>query len=300
MVFKAAPARNRWEGLAVCTWIVLIDILFVVWIWVRPVDWIQFVLIVLVLLSIPLFVHLAYRTWSLFTLEYWVDRNAVTVAWAGMRQVIPLHQIRQIVENGAQDLSRPGWRHWPAHHMRVGRTLGMLNLTLLATRPLPDCLLLDSGDAVYAISPADPDQFLDILQERFQLGPAIRVRAERQRVSPVLRLWEKLAIHDAVGISLLLGGVGGALVLFGVLMIRFPGLPADLVMRYNADGLPELIRDKSALFLLPAIGLMTWLVNGLWGLWLTARDQPLGAYMLWGGAIAVQLFALLALIDLMP
>lgn len=299
MVFKAVSSRQKWEGLLVCIWIVLIDILLLIWMMQRPVDAIKFGLAVLIFLSLPLLAHLVYRTWSIFTLEYWVDRNALTITWAGIRQIVPLHTIKRIIDGQVQDLSRPRIGHWPASQMRVGRTMGLLNLRLLATQPLSECLLIDTGDAIFAISPQWKEDFLHIVQERFELGPSMHVRPAKHYVGVVPRLWVTVSKQDAIGKLLVVAGVIGVFVLFGLLMIRFPNLPSDLVMRYNADGSPEVIRNKSTLFLLPMIGLMAWLVNGLWGGWMAARKQPIGAYLLWGGTVVVQIFALLALVGLM-
>lgn len=300
MVFKAESTGLRWEGLIVCAWIILIDIMCVIWIWQRPVDWLKFSLLTLLMLSIPLFFYIAYRTWSLFSLEYWVDRNAVTVAWAGQHQIIPLHAIQRVIEGGETEIERAKWWHWPALDMRTAHTADLRNPIMLATRPLSECLLLDLGTTVFAISPRNVKTFLQIMQERYQLGPAIQARIERRNVAPVTRLWAKIIGRDKAGLTLLLGGVLGILVLFGALMIRFPSLPGDLVVRFQADGQPELIRDKASLFLLPAIGFMAWLVNGFLGAWMAVHDQPIGAYLLWGGTIVVQIFALLALLALMP
>ena len=38
MAFKPVPSPMRWEGLTACLWIVLIDLLFVVWAIRRPAD----------------------------------------------------------------------------------------------------------------------------------------------------------------------------------------------------------------------------------------------------------------------
>ena len=65
-----------------------------------------------------------------------------------------------------------------------------------------------------------------------------------------------------------------------------------------AQGLPEEIREKTALFRLLVIGLLAWGVNAAGGLWLAHQRHRIGAHMLWGGAIVVQGFLLLALISL--
>jgi hypothetical protein len=51
--------------------------------------------------------------------------------------------------------------------------------------------------------------------------------------------------------------------------------------------------------LLPLIGLMAWGFNLVTGIWLYQRVQQGAAYLLWGGAVVVQLVAGLALFNLM-
>lgn len=274
----------------------MIDLLLLIWLVRRPVDWIQFALLAALLLSLPLLVHLVYRTWSAFSLEYWVDRNAITIYWAGIRQIVPLTSIERMIQGQVQDLGKAGWHHWPAPHMRPGRTLGLLNLTLYATRPLTDCLLVDTGDRVFAISPQRQDEFLEMVQDRFRLGPARNLEVEQIRPF----WWRNLIQVDLPGGILLLAGMVGTLVLFGLVMTRFPDLPGNLAFSYHSDGSPNVVREKSALFLLPIIGLLSWLVNGVWGAWMSTRDQQTGAYLLWGGSIAVQVVTFLALNYLLP
>jgi hypothetical protein len=109
---------------------------------------------------------------------------------------------------------------------------------------------------------------------------------------------ERFLPADQLGQWLLLGGLLGVLILFGVVMISFPNLPEVLTVRYNSAGLPEEIREKGALYRLPLIGLLAWGINGAAGLFLMARRQPMAAYMLWSGAMVVQVFSLLALVSL--
>lgn len=296
MVFNPVYCRTRWEGVAVTAWLVLIDMLLLIWMWRRPIDWMKFLLIVLIVLSVPLILHLAYRTWAAFTLDYWVDRNAITVRWANSSQVIPLDNIRRVIGSGVESLGGNSLLEWPAPYLGgSGRALGLVNITMLATRPLSECLLLETGDAVYALSPADEEGFLTAIQVRHKLGPVGDVRAVAVRSS----LWDRTAGADPTGALLFTGGLVGVLTLFGVLMLGFQDLPDALAFHYNVYGQPDVVREKGALFLLPFIGLLSWLVNGAWGLWMALRGQKTGAYMLWGGAIIVQVFSFLALYSLM-
>ena len=151
--------------------------LMLIWMWRRPVDWMKFALILLMVASLPLIVHLAYRTWAAFSLQYWVDRNSITVHWANSRLVIPLNRVRRVIHGDVESLGGSGWLEWPTPYLGgTGRALGLVNITTLATRPLPECLLLETGDSVYAVSPADEQGFLAAIQVRHRLGPIVEVQ----------------------------------------------------------------------------------------------------------------------------
>lgn len=292
MVFKPLPCSTRWEGLAASFWIVLIDLLLIVWAARRPADLLKFLLVIVVIGSLPLLAHLLLRTWAAFSLEYWVDRNAVTVRWANMRQIIPLPAITHIAEGGDLPIDKPGLLDWPAPYLRSASHEETLQL--FATRPPMQGLLLDTTNATYVLSPADAPAMLAAIQERYAMGPSQVLEPVRLRTGRLNRLLPA----SRLGNWLLIGGLLGVLILFGVLMISFPNLPDVLTVRYNSAGLPEEIREKTALYRLPIIGLLAWGINGVAGLLLMARRQWMAAYMLWTGALVVQLFSLLALVSL--
>lgn len=295
MTFRPWPCRTRWEGLIVAFWIILIDLLFLIWMDRRPIDWLKFALILVAVGTLPLLAYVLYRTWAAFSLEYWIDRNAVTVHWASFHQVIPLQSVLRIVNGGLPSAAPIAWHKWPAPYIGQTRALGLTNVQMLATRPLEECLLLDTGETVFALSPRHAEEFLDALQARYRLGPVATPALERRRST----VWQRLFGQDQFGPVLLACGMVGTLLLFGLLMVRFPNLPDAMAFHYNSEGLPDVVREKNALFLLPAIGLMTWLINGLWGLWMAFRQQRTGAYMLWGGTLIVQICSYMALTSLM-
>ena len=293
MVFKPAPDRSRWEGLAVVAWVLIIDLALVFWLLRRSVDGVSFLLLAVVLLSLPLLLHLLYRTWGAFTLEYWVDRNAVRIRWAGDCVVVPLPAIRQIISEGAPPVQRSA-RFWPAPFVRPLVGNQREQWFLYASRPPGDSLWLETDDALFAISPAQPDAFLAALQQHNQLGPSHSLVLGRERIG----LHPLVLVEDPLGRRLLLAGLLGVLALFGVLFFAYPALPDLLIFHYDTAGLPDSIRPQSALFLLPSIGLIAFAVNGLVGLWLAYRRQATGAYLLWGSTLAIHLLSLLALFSL--
>lgn len=295
MIYKPQRCHTRWEGLLIAFWIVVVDSILLVWMGRRPIDWIKFVLIFAWVGSLPLLAYVLFRTWAAFSMEYWVDRNALTLSWGNTRQVIPLHAVRRIIQGGLPNLSPANFLRWPAPFLGTALTVGLKRIQMVATQPLEECLLLDTGEAVFAVSPQDPAAFLTGVQARYRLGPVTKVEMTRMRTS----LWDRVFGGETAGPLLLGAGLAGVLILFGILMVRFPNLPDLLTFHYNSDGLPDVVREKSALFLLPAIGFLAWALNGLWGGWMAYHQQRIGAYMLWSGTLLVQLCSYLALTSLM-
>lgn len=295
MVFKPTPNSARWEGVAVCTWLAVAQLLTLNWIATRPTDALRFVLIAFLLASVPLLLHLLYRTWIAFTLEYWLDRNALTVVWADVRQTIPLSSLKAMTAQGLPDVHPRRLRHWPAWYVRTTHSPGMGAVNALAGAPLPNCVILQTGAqieaATIAVSPRSAPDFVAALQNHLRLGPVANVAAGRQRLLD----WQKVVSADRLGLMLLAAGFAGCVVLFGALMVRYPGLPDVMAVRYGPGGIPEQAREKGVLFLLPAIGLLAWLFNGVWGLLMAARAQKTGAYLLWTGTLIVQVVSFAAL-----
>lgn len=77
--------------------------------------------------------------------------------------------------------------------------------------------------------------------------------------------------------------------LLGVAMTRFTALPYALPQWDNLD--------RRMIFLFPAFGFAVWIVDGIWGL-LVYRRHRVAAGLLWGGALAAQAAAMVALLSI--
>ena len=273
-----------------------LDALIVWLVFTRPVDGVSFVGGVVVLCSLPIIAYVGFRTIGLFTLEYWVDRDAVTVIWAFTRQIIPLTSIQHFVLNpDPGQASRPRWWHWPCSERsrRQHRLLGVINC--YATAPLSQQVVMMTANEGFSVSPRDMKGFLDAVQTRYALGSARPLRPELIR-PPV---WTWPLWRDRVAMTLIGIGLVAVLVMFGILCFRFPSLSSDLPLHFNVNGVPDRIAPKANLFALPIIGLIAWLLNLGAGIWIYRRVQRGGAYLLWAGSLVVQVIAGLALINLM-
>ena len=96
MTFKPLSRPDRWYALLLILGLLLLDLLLVRAIATRPVDGLSFLLALWVLGSLLVAGYLGYRTVGAFTLEYWVDRDGVTLVWGVTRQIIPMAAIRRV------------------------------------------------------------------------------------------------------------------------------------------------------------------------------------------------------------
>ncbi len=296
MTFKPVSYPGRWYGPLAMLALVVLDVILVRALLDRPIDGVSFILALAVLASVLVLLYIAYRTVCAFTLEYWVDRNGVTLIWGPTRQVVPIGQIERIVVHPDAAVRRgPAPWHWPCPNRRrmFTHTYGPVNA--YATRPLAEQVLLVGAAESYGLSPADCDGFLQALQERYTLGANRLIDAELKR--PPLWTWPLWS--DRAALFLMAAGLLGLLVIFGALCFRYPDLSSDLPVHFDINGLPDRIAEKAELFTLPFIGLAVWLFNTAAGVWLYRHIQRGAAYLLWFGALAVQGIAGLALFNLM-
>lgn len=296
MSFKPTPCADRWYGLLAILGLIVLDALLVRILTTRPVDGLSFLLALIVLGSLLAIFYLSYRSRGAFNLEYWVDRNGITLVWGPTRQIVPMGQIQRVVPSPkVVPLDAASIWHWPCSHRRRMRTETFGTVNAYGTVPLSEQIILVTAGENYSISPQDPQGFLSALQERFALGVNRTLDPELRRPP----IWTWPLWRDKGALFLIGAGLLGVLVMFGALCFRYPGLSADLPLHFDVTGLPDRISPKSELFTLPLMGLAVWLFNTGAGVWLYRRVQRGAAYLLWFGALAVQGIAGLALFNLM-
>jgi hypothetical protein len=296
VTFKPFRCSDGWYGLLAMLGILVVDGLAILYMLGPTVNGVTFIAGMWVLASLPVLAYLGYRTVGSFTMQYWVDRNAITLVWGPTRQVIPITEIERVRYNvGEVSHEAPRYWHWPCPHRRRFRAKGLGVVNAYATRPVAEQIWLITAQECYAITPEDSDGFIEALQERYALGPGRALSAELQRPP----LWTWRLWRDYVALFLIAAGLFGVILMFGVYCFRLPSLSADLPLHFDINGLPDRIAPKASLIALPAIGLLAWFINLTAGIWIYRRLQRHGAYLLWGGAVAVQVLAAAALFNIM-
>jgi hypothetical protein len=263
----------------------------------QQIDLLSFLMGVIVLVSVPLLILLAYQTLSCLTLRYRLDRNGLFVRWGGTQQIIPIRDIQRILPGsqfGGEIVHRQGVR-WPGHERGEGLVPGIGRTRFLATWPLADQLLVVTPGLAFGISPAEPEEFRQAFEARRELGPNRLLEEKVSRARWLTwPLWTDQTAWALLGLAVVLN-----LGLFGYLSARFPGLDFQLPLHFNNQGMADRIGAKVELFALPIIGLIILGTNLILGLLLYRRERA-GSYLLWGAASAAQALFWLAIFSIGP
>lgn len=311
MIFKPAPSADGRRAVMATALLVTLDLLLVLIAYLVPVGPFPFLVLVLAILIWAPIAYTAWRAWVCLSLRYQIDRNAVTLVWGPIRQTIPLGAVQKILRDKAVVALAQGkplvrgpngqvdavvrWlaNRWPrlerwvifGPELGTRRLLNNMQVYSLASRPLPEQLLLVTAAETFGIAPADPAQFLKSLNQHHQLGPT-HLLQQRRHYPRVARfpLW-----RDRLLLGVLLAGFAGLLLLMGIATTRFTSLPFALPQWDNLD--------RRLIFVFPAFGFAVWVINGVWGL-LIYRRHRVAAGLLWSGVLVAQAAALAALLNL--
>ncbi len=225
------------------------------------------------------------------SLSYHLDRNGLVIRAGGWEVTIPMEAIGGMYAMPKDGLTT-GFRgvRLPGHNVGYERTLDGLTMVSVATSAPEDCVYVRAGSRVYAISPDDPDLFRRTYHLERALGP---LRVLRHRLQPPALL-RYLFWRDRLGRSLTAVAVLAVLLLLAMAFWRYPHLPAQIPMHFDAQGLPDRLAPPGNVFYLPLVGMAVLLVNSVLGAWAYGRERVL-SYFLWGAAVLVQVVLILAL-----
>ncbi len=235
------------------------------------------------LIGAPLALWSAYQLYGILTAEYRLDRESLRVRWGLIREQIPLSQISKIERaSKQQEVQPPGGLGLPGVRLGSGRAEGAA-AEYFAT-DLAKTLLVHHEGGRLAITPGDPDQFLESFVTFSRMGSLERAerRSERPDLLPA-QIWS-----DRPARTILLVGVLLPLSLLLYLAVQAPALPDNLPFGFRPSGEPGAAAPTGRLLLLPFVGGLVWLADFLLGAWFYRRgdDRPL-AYALWALAVVV-------------
>jgi PH (Pleckstrin Homology) domain-containing protein len=299
--WKPQPSSGRWIGLLLLIMLIAGAVtlaLRIAWSLAGPPDAWQvnlplYGLVVALLALLALAGALAYRVAGAFTLGYQLDRNGLYITWLGNRAVVPLDQI-QSVDVGVVAKQIP-WRLFQGigYYWGRGRTADGKLLHLFATHPPARCLVIYTPDQAYAITPADPEAFVQDLEQRRNLGATkpLAPTVEPSRIF-LYAFWNDRTVRVLLLAALLLN-----LFVLALLAARYPELGPTVRMRFNAAGQVAELRPRHQVLFLPLAAFGLSLLNMVLGL-ACYRRQRLGARLLQGASLIVQVLFGLAILTI--
>jgi hypothetical protein len=146
-------------------------------------------------------------------------------------------------------------------------------------------LVIKTAAGGYAISPRNPDRFADRFADLLRLGPE---QVEPIQAAPPADRWPLLSDRLARGL-LAAGGLLNVLIMI-VLTTRLNDLPYRVPFRFGSDGEVLLVGSPGQLPVIAGVATALWLLNGVAGVVLYQRlGERMAGYLLWGGAVVLQL-----------
>ncbi len=251
----------------------------------RGVSLVSFLLSLSTLALLFLLALLGYWLYGLLWSSFHLDRNALIIRWGATAQVVPMTSITGVLSG--QDVKSITYfrgARWPGLRMGYGEIEEIGPTLFFSTGSLQRQVILTTETLAYALSPDDPENFIEVTRQRLGMGPTQSVeQASRQPDFLAWSFW-----GDRLGLSLLLGALALLLLLFGYISARYGSLAELQPLHFDAAGLPDRWGTRDQVFTLPFIGLLALIANGGLGFLLYERER-VASYLLWCGAVGVQL-----------
>lgn len=201
----------------------------------------------------------AYWTYSLGTLRYTLDRNALTITWGDIRQMVPMSQIERLVPGRELTDPQVAGVSWLGHHIGHASVEGGIGETLFYSthRSPADLLYIVTANQSYAVSVGDEVAFAEAVQAQQRLGSLVAVPQAPDRLYLAAQpFWE-----DRTAQVLALGAFAAFFAMFAYVYQQYPGLPQSIALSFpRLDGVTR-VASKDELLKLPMTGVGLLLLN---------------------------------------
>ena len=246
------------------------------------------------LIAGPFFIAVAglygYWTWGCRSMSYVVDRNALSIRWGGLRQIIPLGSIERLIPAGEAESPRVEGVNWAGHHVGRAQVEDLGEVLFYSThRSSSDILYVYTPAQTYAISVQDPVFFAQTVQSNQSRGPVFEQRQMvHRRGIAAQTFWQDRQ-------ALLLAGllIAAFFVVLGYVLETYPGLSRSVPLRFPALGGIVRVTDKSALLDIPRSAAGFLALNLVLAVVLHSWERMVGYVLLFAG-ITLQAVLLVA------
>jgi hypothetical protein len=223
---------------------------------------------------------LLYHAYSLWGASYTLERDGIRLQWGLRTEDIPMDTVLWVRPEAAlrEHLPVPFW-HWPGavrgqRYLRDGTPV-----EFLAARP-GNLLLIATSGRMYAISPTQPEEFLQAFQTLAELGTISPVA--KHSIYPTFLL-SRLG-SDRRALALIFSGLALSLVLLAwvAMSVRTRATITWQAPTIQAAESVPAVR----LFLLPVLHTAIFIADTLLGLFFYRRaETQLASYLLWSAGL---------------
>jgi hypothetical protein len=288
----------------------LLSIGVAIWLWLRLADSVAiegygpftFLYGLAFALSLVLVCMFAYVAWCAFSMQYRLDKENLTLRYAGVRQVIPLSSIEASYAPGQKIGGVPIKVRWrgladilPGFLAGSGTSPQLGTVLSVATAPTGAQVFVVTPRLAFGLSPRRPLAFIDELNTR--LAVLHQTIPDPESSSPphtVLAPWLTLGAGlwgDRVARGLLLGGLLVCTLFFAYMSLIYNTLPSILPLHWNSQAQIDRVGDPQELLRLPAIALAIWLLNTILAALARPRERAATLFLLAGAAAVPFVFA---------
>jgi len=254
-------------------------------------------IVLLFLLSLLLFAPLpliVYRAYALLRASYRLERDGLRLRWGLRVEDIPLPDVEWIHRSSDLLASLPTPPlSWPGALLGTVKVHGLGSIEYLASTR-DTLLLIAARGKIYAISPENPDFFLQTFQQVFEMGSLEPIAsASILPAAYAAQIWgdrrARIPIITSFLLTLLLF-VGAGLIIPSHETISTGFDPSGLLLPPVPSG---------QIMLLPLLGAFTFVTDLIIGLFLYRRENYLlVAFLIWGCAVFTEGLYLFAIFQL--
>ena len=220
----------------------------------------------------------AYWTYSLGTLRYTLDRNALTITWGDIRQMVPMSQIERLVPGRELQNPHVAGVSWLGHHIGRAQVEGGIGDTLFYSthRSPADLLYVVTANQSYAVSIDDEVAFAEAVQAQQRLGSLVAVPQRPDRLYLAAQpFWE-----DRIAQALAVAAFATFFAMFAYVYQQYPGLPQSIALSFPQLSGVTRVASKDELLKLPMTGVGLLLINVVLGFVAHSWERMVGYVLL--------------------
>lgn len=234
-----------------------------------------------------------YFTWAARNMKYVLTDKELIIKWAFNRKVVPLDGIGGIRRMTGTGVAKVVGASWPGFHIgSFSDPGGKGTVNLFATRLWGELILLKTKWETIGLTPENPEEFLAALEESM---PHPLVNGEEGGIEPrevQFNMWQDKIYLFMLGLNVAL--LAGA---FYWVWHMTQTLPDRIPMHYNLAGEVDRYGSPREHYLLPGIGLLTFIFMTVFTATATKNNKTSG-YLMGGTSLFMNLLFLVILLSI--